>query len=82
MTVDEYLDQFVRRIIVDALNEATATYWQHTARQLEAACWRPGDFTGHATGEDLTARDRRLHEAAQACRAKGLLAVETFGGEL
>lgn len=77
----DHLDQFTKRIIIDALNEATAAYWQHRAEQFEAACWRPGDYTGTATRDELSARDERLRATAQACRARAQVALLATRGE-
>ena len=77
----DYLDRFARRIVLDALNEATAAYWRRRADQLEAARWKPGDYTGHATAEDLAAHDRAVREVAEACRNRAAL-LDTYGGEI
>lgn len=75
MWLDDHLDQFVRRVIRDAFNEATARYWVHRADQMEAALWRPGDYTGQSTSSELAARDQRLRESARACRNRAILAA-------
>ncbi len=79
LSLAEYLDQFVRRIVLDALAEAEAAYWRRRARDLEAAMSRPGDYPGNATRDELSARDRRLREVACACRNRAAVAVH--GGE-
>lgn len=69
-----YLDQFTRRVLLDALNEATGSYWMERARQLDAARPQPGDFNGRACPDAVAARDSRLRAAAQACRARAQVA--------
>lgn len=75
--LDVHLDHFVYRLMRDAMNEGTALYWQRRADQLDAARPRPGDYTGHATDEQIKATDQRLAEAAEACRAR---AATCLGG--
>ena len=71
----EYLDQFVRRIVLNAINEADATYWLRRACELEAGMSRPDDYAGNATREELAARNRRLREVACACRNRAAVAA-------
>ena len=63
-----YLEDFARRVIQDALAEATAAYWMRRADQLENARPRPGEFHGNASAEELNARDERLAALAENCR--------------
>lgn len=67
-SIDAVVANFQRRIMQDALSEATALYWLRRADQLEAARPRPGDFHGAATREDLSARHATLTLAALNCR--------------
>jgi hypothetical protein len=64
----EHVAHFQRRVLEDAINEASAVYWSKRADTFELARPRPGDFTGHATPEAIAARDRGLSEVATACR--------------
>jgi len=66
----EHIDHFQRRVIQDALADATATYWERRAATFEWARPRAGDYTGRATRADLARRDRSLQEAADACQAR------------
>lgn len=75
----EYVEHFQKRVVQDALAEATAAYWHRRANQFEAVLPRPGDFTGDATPEQLEARHRRITECVQACRHRA--AVSLIGGE-
>lgn len=68
--LDVHLDHFAYRLMRDAMNEGTALYWQRRADQLDAARPRPGDYTGRATDEQIKATDKRLAEAAEACRLR------------
>jgi hypothetical protein len=64
------IDHARMRFLADALQEATAFYWQRRAETFEWAMPRPGDFTGRATPADLEARRQRLAAVAQACRER------------
>lgn len=66
--IDPWLDMFVRRVIADALNEASARYWTRRAEALEDAAPRPGEFHGKATREELSSAWRRCHADAERCR--------------
>ncbi|MFZ2626021.1 MAG: hypothetical protein WAX29_12400, partial [Propionibacterium sp.] len=66
--IDPWLDMFVRRVIADALNEASARYWEHRAEVLADAAPKPGEFHGQATAEELSAAWRRCHRDAARCR--------------
>ena len=70
---ESWLETFTRRVIVDALNEATAAYWAHRADVLEAAAPRPDEFHGKATREELSAAWRRCHADADMCRRHAAL---------
>lgn len=67
--IDPWLDMFLRRVIVDALNEASAAYWERRADVLEDAAPRPGEFHGRATRAELSAAWRRCMGDARRCRA-------------
>lgn len=66
--IDPWLDTFVRRVIADALNEASARYWEHRAEVLADAAPKPGEFHGQATAEELSAAWRRCMGDARRCR--------------
>lgn len=66
----EQIDHFQRRIIQDALTDATAVYWRRRAETFEWARPRPGEFHGQATREELDEADARCAAMARACRAK------------
>jgi len=76
----EYVEHFRTRVLQDALTEATREYWTRRAQTFEAAMPRPGDFTGRATPEDLTAQRERLASTAAACRQRA--AVSLVGGDV
>lgn len=75
----EHVDHFRRRVLADALQEATAAYWERRAEVFEAARPRRGDYFGNATRDDLRAQDERLAAMARACRSRA--AVSLLGGE-
>lgn len=77
----DYLEHFARRIIADAVNEASAAYWRRRAAAFERAMARPGDFTGLCSVEQIEANNAKLAETAAACRAHAQV-VEMFGQEL
>ena len=72
-TTETWLETFTRRVIVDALNEASARYWDHRADVLEDAAPKPGEFTGKATRAELSAAWRRCHADAERCRRHAAL---------
>lgn len=71
-----YVKNFSRRVVLDALNEASAIYWLRRAATFEAAMPRAGDFTGRATASDLAAQRARLAGMAAACRARAAMSEE------
>lgn len=66
----DLIGQHMRRVIQDALSEASADYWERRAARFEAARRREGDFAGQATPEQLAERDQRCAATAAACRAR------------
>jgi hypothetical protein len=72
---DDYLTNFARRILQDALTEARAVYWTRRAEQLEAALPRESDYAGQATARSLATRRERLEAQALACRRRALVAM-------
>lgn len=46
-----HVEHFQRRVIQDALSEATGDYWRRRGAALAAARPRPGDFNGHVSRE-------------------------------
>jgi hypothetical protein len=66
----EYVDNFRRRVLQDALNEATASYWLRRAEDFERAKPRREKYRGQATDDDLRTAWQRCDQAAQACRAR------------
>lgn len=69
LAAPETADRLVVRMLEDALSAALPDFWERRAVTFEDARPRPGDFTGHASRDDLAARDARLTESAAACRA-------------
>jgi hypothetical protein len=57
------LEHFRARVLQDALNEATVSYWLQRAKDLADVLSRPGDFTGHATPEQVAGRDAGIRLA-------------------
>lgn len=70
---ETWLETFTRRVLADALCEASARYWLRRAEVLEAAAPRPDDFHGHATREELSAAWRRCMADARRCRTHAAL---------
>ena len=63
------VDAFTNRLLLDLWLDATASYWERRARQLEAARPTPADlFHGNASPRELNERWQELTDAAQACR--------------
>lgn len=75
----EHVEHFRKRVVQDAVAEATARYWHTRADQLQAALDRPGDCTGRATPEDLADRRQRLTESIKACRNRAFISL--IGGD-
>lgn len=67
------LGNFTRRLLQDAMSEASAKYWRQRARTLEQALSRPGDYQGQATPEQVAERDERLRAAILACSLRAQL---------
>ena len=74
LTVD--LDHFRARVLQDALTEGLAATWTRRAAMFEWAAPRPGDFTGRATAEELTAARVRCLTTAAACRRHAALILD------
>lgn len=58
---DEYITNFARRILQDALSEATADYWHRRADTFDWVC-------GHTNHPRDTPRCTRMADTADACR--------------
>lgn len=71
----DMLDHFQRRVITDAFNEASASYWNSRADTFDKARPRPGEFHGNLTTEELSAKWCELTEIATACRARAQVAL-------
>jgi hypothetical protein len=54
--------------IADIVLTVSAEQWRRRAAVLDAIRPRPDDFVGSATPEEIAEQDRRLAEAATACR--------------
>ena len=76
-----YMEHFGRRVLLDALNEASATYWRRRAEALRAARHREGDYLPDGRLEAARAKWRQLTEAAAACDARARF-IEMYGHEL
>ena len=68
-----FLENFQRRLIQDACQEARADYWDRRAEEFERARPKPGDRTGRATPEQIAEQDRRTAATAEACRQRAQL---------
>ena len=68
--LDTYVEHFQTRVLRDAFNQATATYWESRARTFEWALGRESDYQGRSTQEQRDERDQRLTEAATECRRR------------
>ena len=77
----DYLDHFARRVLLDAINEASATYWRRRAEALRAARHREGDYLPDGRLEAARTRWRELTEAARACDNAASF-LEAYGNEI
>jgi hypothetical protein len=75
----EHVDNFRRRVMADALQEATAAYWRRRAQTFATALPREGDFTGRATPDEIEARRQRVAAVVLACSER---AAFSLGGEV
>ena len=76
-----YLERFGRRVLQDALSEATADYWRRRADALRAARHREGDYLPDGRLEAARTRWRELTEAARACDNAASF-LEAYGNEI
>lgn len=76
------IDNFSRRIILDAVNEALATTWLYRAEQLEQARPLVDDYHGRASSHEVLARDQRLATQAEACRNHASICAFNDAAEL
>lgn len=75
LEVEEYVEHFHRRVLQDALNQATRTYWLRRAEQFEDAKPRLDDYHGNATRAELSRQWNLAHETAEACRRRAEAAL-------
>lgn len=76
----DHLDQVQRRVVLDAFNEASRTFWLRRADDFAAALPRQSDFHGHEGLASVRRRRQRLEAIIFACRAKAEVAL-LQGGE-
>lgn len=74
MTPEDYVEHFRARILQDALNEATSSYWIRRAEQFEGARPRLGEYYGTQSVDQLRTKWLELTEIATACRNAATLA--------
>jgi len=80
-SVVTYAEHFAWRVLQDALNEASATYWRRRAEALRAARHREGDYLPDGRLEAARTRWRELTEAARACDNAASF-LEAYGNEI
>lgn len=71
----DHVDHFQRRVLNEALLDASATYWRRRAAMFEWARPRPTDYPGRATPAERRERDARLAALAQACRNRAEVSI-------
>lgn len=77
--LDEHLR---RRVVQQAILEASAWWWRWRAEQFHAASPRPDDWPGRATPTELAEADARCRETAYACLNRAeLLEMEAADDE-
>ncbi len=81
MDLTEYVEHFRARVLQDALNEATASYWTRRAEAFEWARPSLADFPGDTTLEQRRAKWRELTEIATACRNRATVSLMQDGIE-
>jgi hypothetical protein len=74
-----HVENLQRRVLQDAMTEATAVYWRRRAEQWRLALPWPGDYLGtESTPLTRAARRRRVEAIVAACEAKALV-IERYG---
>jgi hypothetical protein len=76
-----YLERFGRRVLLDALSEATADYWRRRAVALRDARHRVGDYLPPDRLQAARAKWRELTAAADACDNAASF-LEAYGNEI
>lgn len=72
------LQHFRARVLQDALDQATVSYWLRRAAALSASLPRPDDFAGRATADELNAREARIQQELTAIRRHVWLLQHTY----
>lgn len=75
----DYVENFRRRVLQDALSSASAEQWRRRAERFDAAIPRRDDYMGRATPAEIEAQRMRLAEVTLACRRHAELML---GGRL
>jgi uncharacterized SAM-dependent methyltransferase len=70
---EERLDHFATAVLLDALMNGTAKFWERRADAFGAAAHKPEDYPGRASAEQLRDQVSRCMEIAEACRARALV---------
>lgn len=70
---ESWPETFARRVLADALCEASAKYWEHRAETFEWCAPRADDYHGQATRDELNAAWLRCMADARRCRAHAAL---------
>lgn len=70
-----HVEHFQRRVLQDAMTDATAAYWRRRADTFEWARPRPGDHLGTAGATGARTIDARLVEARDACYARAAVSL-------
>jgi len=72
------LEHFRARVLQDALDQATVSYWIGRHAALSASLPRPGDYVGRASAEELNAREARVRRELQAIERHVYLLQHTY----
>ena len=73
MQDEPWISLFTRRVLADALLEASARYWERRAEVLEDAAPRLNEFHGRASRSELSASWQRCMADAARCRQHAAL---------
>lgn len=73
MQDEPWIETFTRRVLADALLEASARYWERRAGTFEDAAPRLNEFHGRASRAELNAAWRRCMADAARCRRHAAL---------
>lgn len=71
----DHVDHFQRRVIQDAIADASMAYWRRRAATFDWARPRPGDYLGTAGQQRAAELDAGLVASRDACLARAAVSI-------